>query len=281
MPLKTLAAALSPITLLNGLAAAAPVTTTPDIAYGRHERQQLDLYRPQRAGTYPVVVFIYGGGWEEGDRGMYRFVGAALAAAGIVTVIPDYRVFPEVRFPGFLEDAAGAVRWTREHAGRFDGDPDRMVLIGHSAGAHIAGMLAMDPQWLAAAGVDRRMLRGWVGLAGPYDFEPDTPNRRIIFGPDRQRTQPIGFARADVPPALLAAPRRDSVVDPANSTRLGQRITQAGGEATVRFYPRVGHASILGTFSPALRLLAPVFRDTRAFIESVTSVAKQREVQAA
>lgn len=280
MPLKTLAALLSPAALLNGLAAAAPVTATRDIAYGRHERHRLDVYRPQRTGTAPVAVFLYGGGWEEGDRGMYRFVGAALAAAGIVTVIPDYRVYPEVRFPGFLEDAAAAVLWTRGHASGLDADPGRLVLIGHSAGAHIAGMLAMDPQWLGAAGVDRTILRGWVGLAGPYDFEPDTPNRRIIFGPDRQRTQPIGFAHPDAPPAFLGAPQRDAVVDPGNSARLGRRIAEAGGEATVRFYARVDHASILGTFSPALRLLAPVFRDTCDFINSVTG-ARPREAQAA
>ena len=269
---------LSPVTLLNGLAAGAAVETA---RYGEHERQGLDVYRPRGRRPHPVVVFFYGGGWEEGDRGAYRFVGAALAAAGVLTVIPDYRVYPEVRFPGFLEDGAAAVRWALEHAARFGGDPDRLVLMGHSAGAHIAGMLAMDERWLAGAGVTRSVVRGWIGLAGPYDFEPDTPNRRIIFGTDRQRTQPIGFTRPDNPPALLGVSARDRVVDPGNSRRLARRITEAGGSAEVKVYPRTDHASILGALSPLLRFLGPVFRDSTTFIDTVTAKARRTESEAA
>lgn len=274
LPLDKIAQFFSPIAVINGFAAGAPVES---FAYGSHQRQQLDLYRPRQRGPRPVAVFFYGGAWEEGERQDYRFVGAALAAAGMLTVIPDYRIFPEVRFPGFLEDAAAAVRWTRDHAEGFGGDPERLVLIGHSAGAHIAGMLALDRRWLTGAGVGPQTVRGWVGLAGPYDFEPDTPNRRIIFGTDRQATQPIGFARSDAPPALLVAPRLDRVVDPGNATRLARRIAAAGGQATVKFYPRVDHASIIGSFSPLLRFLAPAFADTRDFVERVTAGAPARQ----
>lgn len=259
---------LSPVALLNGLAGAARVES---FRYGPLERHTLDVYRPQGAGPHPVAVFFYGGGWEEGERGPYRFVGAALAAAGILTVIPDYRLYPEVRFDGFLEDGAAAVRWAHDHAADFGGDPDRLVLIGHSAGGHIAGMMALDAKWLKQAGLDRNAIRGWVGLAGPYDFEPDTPNRLAILGPDRNRSQPIGFVRPDAPPAFLGAPRRDRVVDPSNATRLAKRIVAVGGKVQVQFYPRTDHASILGAFSPALRFLGPVFRDTCDFVEAVTA----------
>jgi len=271
---RALVEKLSPVAVLNGLAAA-PVETA---SYGRLARQQLDVYRPRGDGPHPVVVFFYGGGWEEGERGMYRFVGAALAAAGVLTVIPDYRLYPEVRFGGFLEDGAAAVRWARDNAARFGGDPHRLVLMGHSAGGHIAGMLALDAKWLAQAGLPRDAIRGWVGLAGPYDFRPDTPNRMAILGPDRQHSQPIGYARADAPPAFLGAPRRDDVVDPGNATRLEKRITEVGGKVQVTFYPRTDHASILGAFSPALRFLGPVFRDTTGFIDTVTAAGEVAKV---
>jgi acetyl esterase/lipase len=147
------------------------------------------------------------------------------------------------------------------------------VLIGHSAGAHIAAMLALDPQWLRARGLSTSALRGLVGLAGPYDFHPDTPTRRIIFGleRDRARTQPISFARADAPPVLLVSGRGDRVVDPGNATRLGRRLEEQGAAAEVRFYPYASHTSLIGAFSPALRFVAPVFRDTVDFITRVTT----------
>ncbi len=275
---KTLVDKLSPITLLNGFAGSAPVETAD---YGELNRQVLDVYRPRGAGPHPVVVFFYGGGWEEGDRGLYRFVGAALAAAGILTVIPDYRVYPEVRFEGFLEDGAAAVRWASDHAAQFGGDREQLVLMGHSAGAHIAGMLALDARWLTHAGLGRNAVRGWIGLAGPYDFNPDTPNRLAILGPDRQRSQPIGFARADAPPALLGTPRTDKVVDPGNATRLAKRIAEVGGLAQVKVYPRTDHASILGAVSPLLRFLGPVFSDATTFIDTVTAGMRRTESEAA
>lgn len=275
---KTLLDSLSPLTLLNGFAGSATVETA---RYGGLARHGLDLYRPRGPGPHPVMVFFYGGGWEEGDRPAYRFVGAALAEAGVLTVIPDYRVYPEVRFPGFMEDSAAAVRWTLDHAEELGGDPNRLVLMGHSAGAHIAGMLAMDNHWLGTAGVGPGTVRGWIGLAGPYDFEPDTPNRRIILGSDRQRTQPIGFVRPDNPPALLGVSRRDKVVDPGNTTRLAKRIIEAGGEAEIKVYPRTDHASILGALSPLLRFLGPVFRDSTAFVDRVTAKVRRTESEAA
>ena len=275
--IKTFLETLSPVTLLNGFAAGAVVETAP---YGEHDRHKLDIYRPRGAGPHPVLVFFYGGGWEEGDRAAYRFVGAAFAAAGVLTVIPDYRLYPEVRFPGFMKDGAKAVRWVRDNVAPFGGDPGRLVLMGHSAGAHIAGMLAMDARWLAEAAVPPGTVRGWIGLAGPYDFEPDTPNRRTIFGGDRQGTQPIGFTQPGNPPALLGVSEHDRVVDPGNSRRLAKRIVEAGGRAEVKVYPRTDHASILGAVSPLLRFLGPVFRDSRNFIDSVTAPARSSESEA-
>lgn len=276
--MKRLAEALSPVNLLNGLAATAHVGVETKLAYGGGPRNGIDAYRPRASGHRPTVVFFYGGGWEEGDRAMYRFVGSALASAGILTFIPDYRVYPEARFPAFVEDGARAVRWALDHAGELGGDPARLVVMGHSAGAHIAAMLALDPHWLKREGVRQDQIRGLVGLAGPYDFSPDNDTRRSIFGtaPRYDRTQPISFAGASAPPAFLATGRNDRIVDPGNSNRLAARLQAAGADARVELYPRPSHESLIGAFSPALRFIAPVFRDSVAFIREVTAGAGLR-----
>jgi acetyl esterase/lipase len=265
----------SPVDFLNGLAAFANNRAAIDVPYGPGPRNQLDIYRPRGgAERLPVAVMFYGGTWEEGDRATYRFVGAALAKRGIVTIIPDYRVYPEVRFPDFLRDAAESVRWTRDHVADYGGDPAKIVLIGHSAGAHIAAMLALDPQWLANVGLNsRRDIRGMVGLAGPYDFLPLTdPKLKDIFGPadQRARTQPINFVDGKAAPIFVAAGTDDTTVDPGNTTRLARKIESRGGQVAAVLYPGVDHRTLIGTFSPLLRSRAPALDDTVRFIQDVT-----------
>ena len=275
--MSTLASLLSPVAILNAFAERRGITETSGIAFGGHVRDRFDIYAPteRRSSGHPVVVFFYGGGWEDGDRGMYRFVGTALAARGMVVAIPDYRVFPEVCFPAFLEDGARAVRWVRDNIAGFGGDPERLVLIGHSAGGQIAAMLALDGKWLDAVGIEgKAAIRGWAGLAGPYDFLPlHSEVLKIIFGPepDRWKSQPINFVEADAPPALLIAGKCDNVVDPGNVARLAQRIRERGGHPEVRMYPLTGHATLVGAFARPLRILAPVLADTSAFVARVTS----------
>ena len=243
------------------------------VVFGPHERQRLDLYRPRGANAQerlPIIVFIYGGSWQSGVREGYGFAGRALAAAGFVVAIPDYRLVPEVRFPGFLEDNAAAVRWLRANAGSFGGDPDRIVLVGHSAGAYNAAMLALDPRWL---GEDRRAVRGLVGLAGPYDFLPlDGPITRAAFGQalDLPATQPIAFASTGDPPALFLHGADDTTVYPRNSHRLGEALRAAGVRAEVKLYPKVGHVGVLTALAKPLRGRAPVLEDITAFAREAT-----------
>lgn len=271
--------ALSPVRMLNAVAAFGSYRMTSDIAYAPGARRSLDVYRPSPGGeSAPVVVFFYGGNWQEGEKSTYRFLGAALASRGLVAVVPDYRVYPEVRFPGFVEDGARAVRWAYDHAAEFGGDPRRIVLMGHSAGAYIAAMLTYDRRWLAAVGLDRdRDVRGLVGLAGPYDFLPlKRPVFKTIFGPDDRlaATQPINFVEGGAPPAFLATGRDDDVVDPGNTARLGRRISEKNGAATVKIYDDIGHRLLIGAFAAPLRGLAPVLRDTVGFIDEVTGTAQ-------
>ena len=268
-------AALLPLggcSLTGVLAATTPARgrIVRDVPYGDGPRRKLDVYAPAPAGRAPVVVFLYGGSWNSGRRQGYAFAGRALAAQGLVVIVPDHRLVPEVRYPDFLGDCAAAVRWARREAGRYGGDGGRIVLVGHSAGAYNAAMLTLDRRWLAEAGLEpARDVRATVGLAGPYDFLPLKDDTLMtIFGPEdsRPRTQPIAYADGRAPPMLLAAGLRDTVVDPANATRLAERIRARGGEAEVTFYPKLDHRLTIGTFAGPLRFLAPTLKDTVGFL---------------
>lgn len=260
----------SPVDLLNAVAPDRLVAS--GIRYGTAERQRVDIYRPPGSGTFPVAMFVYGGDWSSGDRAMYRFVGAALASAGILTTVPDYRLYPGVRYPVFLEDCALALAWTEREAVRFGGNGAAPALIGHSAGAYNVAMLTLDPRWLAAVGLDRgRVIRRTVGLAGPYDFLPfDTPMLRDLFSPapDARDTQPIAHVDGRGPPLLLLAGDRDQTVDPANSRRLAARIRSAGGDVQAKIYHSVDHREIIAAFAGPLRFLAPSLVDSARFVRS-------------
>lgn len=270
-PLKTFNA-LVPKDLGAGLVA-------KDQAFAPGDRGRLDIYAPKRLpadGRLPVIIFFYGGSWSSGTKNGYGFVGRALAAQGFLVAIPDYRLVPEVRFPAFLEDGAAAVKWARANAARFGGDGNRIVLVGHSAGAYNAAMLSFDPQWLAG---DREAVKGFAGLAGPYDFLPlDGPITRAAFGqaPDLKATQPTSFASAGDPPALLLVAGKDRIVGPRNSMRLAAALSRAGVPVEIRTYPNVGHAGMVTAMSTLFRSKAPVVRDVGDFARRVTEVEAVR-----
>lgn len=263
--------ACSPVAVLNALAPKTGITETRDVRYAPGDRHDLDIYAPTGQRSAPVVVFIYGGGWKDGGKADYRFVAAALAARGFLTVVPDYRLFPEVRFPVFLQDNAAAVAWTKANIARYGGDPRRIFLMGHSAGAYNAAMLTLDKQWLAADGMDPdRDIAGMVGLAGPYDFLPlRDPELDDIFNPagDLRLSQPITFARGNAPPMFLAAGSADITVLPRNTEHLTAAVRRDGGVVEERIYPGVNHTKIIGALSGVMRWLAPSMADVMGFLE--------------
>jgi acetyl esterase/lipase len=244
------AAIIRPINLLDWLTPRWGYVRDADIAYGDLPRQKLDVYHPSapRRNPAPVIVFFYGGAWSNGDRADYRFVGQALARAGFRVVIPDYRVRPEVAFPAFLEDGAKALRWTQDHVAGEGG----FFLMGHSAGAYNAMMLALDRRYGAAAGVDAVRIRGVVGLAGPYDFKLKTPSLQWVFGgaPVFSETQPVNFAAAGAPPILLVTGDADETVNPENSRSLARHLAAAGSPVALREVPGLGHLNVLLHLSP-------------------------------
>jgi acetyl esterase/lipase len=268
--LAPLASACAPLALINGLTPTDTFRRETALAYGALERQKLDLYIPASGATpAPVVVFFFGGSWRSGSRGDYLFVGEALAARGFVAVVADYRLYPEVRYPDFVADSALAVRWVSENVARSGGDPERLFLMGHSAGAYNAAMLAFDEQYLGRAGVRPRAVRGFVGLAGPYDFLPLTSRLlQNVFGyPDTSpSTQPINAVRAGAPPVLLLTARNDVIVSPGNSARLAARLRSVGGRVREIGYDGLDHGTLLGALAVPLRDRAPVLDDLAGFV---------------
>lgn len=271
--LSLAATACSPLGILNGMAPKR--LSARNVPYGPGSRHSLDVYGPDRlSAPAPVVVFLYGGGWDSGTKEEYRFVGGALAARGFVTIIPDYRLYPDVRFPGFLDDCAAAFAWSTAHAGEYGGG-DHIFLMGHSAGAYNAAMLALDPHYLAKAGASRPVA-GTVGLAGPYDFLPvQTAELRAIFGqpPTPPDTQPINHVDGRNAPMLLLAGTADRTVLPRNTTRLADRIRAAGGPVQARLYPGIDHKEIIGALGVPFRFLAPTLRDSTDFFAATAASA--------
>ena len=271
--LGSLAAACSPLTSFDALVPKdrGGIRVAKDVAYGPDPRQRLDVYAPRAASQRPrpVVVFFYGGSWNSGTRAGYAFVGRALAAQGFVAIVPDYRLVPAVHYPAFVEDGAAAVRWTVTHAGDHGGDRGTVVLMGHSAGAYIAAMLAVDPRWL---GESRAAVKGLVGLAGPYDFAPfDVDASRAAFGrsPDPAETQPVTWAGVGDPPALLLYGNKDTLVRPRNSQALAARLRTGGVPVDLRAYAGLGHIGILLALARPFRGRAPVLEDVSTFVRRV------------
>ena len=218
-----------------------------------------------------MLIFWYGGGWVAGDRRAYAFAARAYARAGFVVVMPDYRKVPQIRFPAMLQDGAEAVKWTRDHIAEFGGDPERIGIAGHSAGAYTVAMLALDRRWLRAEGVDPHIIRAAVGLSGPYNFYPFTSKRAIDAmsnAADPLMTQPIRFARADAPPMLLVTSALDTEVKPHNAYDLAAKLKGLGAPVTLIDYPGLTHEHVAMALSKPFRGKAPVLGDSVAFLKA-------------
>lgn len=231
---------------------------------------KLDVWGPaKRDGRKPVLVFFYGGGWANGERDHYAFAARAYAAKGFVVVVPDYRKVPNVRFPAFNDDGAAAVRWVKDNVSRFGGDPSRMVFAGHSAGAYIAMMLTLDRHYLQDAGVDPALVRGTVGLSGPYDFYPFDSRRSIDAmnkWPWPMETQPINYIRKDAPPILVVTGTEDDTVKPRNAIILSRELNKLGAPVKFQAYEGLGHEDVVMALSLPFRNKAPVLRDSAEFL---------------
>jgi acetyl esterase/lipase len=259
--------------LLNATVSHRGYERTTDIAYGSGPRQKLDVYLPKKtASNAKVVVFFYGGSWRGGSKTDYRFVAQALTSRGFIVVLPDYRLYPQVIFPAFVEDGAAVVRWVRDNISTYGGDTNHLYLMGHSAGSHIAALLTLDAHYLKAVGLDRSVIRATATLSGPYDFTPN-PWDRPVFGMGTNETainpniEPITFVDGKEPPMLLVQGLRDEIVAPSNAVNLAARIRAAGGEVEYITYSKRGHAAVVVALVWPYQWLAPVLKDVTDFFD--------------
>jgi acetyl esterase/lipase len=171
-----------------------------------------------------------------------------------------------VTFPAFVKDAALAVRWVHDNIARFGGDPARVFLAGHSAGAHIVALLTLDKRYLQNVGLNREVIRATAGLSGPYDFVPSPPDRGVFSMGLNDTTppadiEPITFVDGTAPPMLLIQGLRDPTVNPRNASELAAKIKAAGGNVRCIVYPGVGHVGVVLSFAWPFRWIAPTLRD--------------------
>jgi acetyl esterase/lipase len=266
----------------NAPDAFAKVQRHRDIAYGSDARQHLDVYMPRAAAARPavgrpavgrpVVVFFYGGSWVTGSKAEYRFVGTALAEQGLVAVLPDYRLYPQVRFPSFDDDGAAAVAWVERHAREFGGDPGNIVLMGHSAGGEIAAMLALNHKVLRKSGADPACISGLVGLSGTYVLVPDTDELRATFAAPYTAAdwQPVRFVDPQAPPTLLLHGLADEEVFPREAEELRDALAREHVRVQLILYPRRGHGATVASFAPVAHWFTPsAMHDAMTFIESL------------
>ena len=278
LPILGLLGACSGLAIVDALTPRWSYNVERDIRYGQDPRQQLDLYLPDTARPgAPLIVFFYGGGWETGSKSLYRFVGQAFTSLGYLVAIPDYRLYPQVRYTGILDDGAAAVAALAQRLCHQDAGSARrpLFLIGHSAGAYIAAMLALDQRRLERAGAGQCRpiaVDAAVGLAGPYDFLPlESARLREIFGPGPAvpATQPIRHVDPSDPPMLLLTGTADRDVRPGNTLRLAAALREAGVRAETRLYDSVDHIRPVAALAAPLRLLAPVRADIDSFLRSI------------
>ena len=265
-------AACSGVDVLNATIPREGYTLTRDVAYGADPRQKMDIYTPTDARNAPVILFFYGGSWQTGSKDDYRFLGQALASKGYITAVADYRLYPQVYYPDFVEDGARALRFIHDHAAQYHGDPQKLFVAGHSAGAFIAMMLASDDQFHRVAGSQRRWIHGTIALSGPYNFLPFTdPKIKAVFShyPDQQ-TQPINHITGKMAPVFLATGDDDDTVDPRNSHRVKAKLEALHSPVEEHVYPGIGHIGIMLS-------LAAGFREKTSLLEDIATWEKRTE----
>ena len=269
--LAAVRSACSPLALLNLLVPRSAFVVHRGIAFGADPCQRLDVYVPRAlAGPTAVLLFFHGGGWQGGRRGDYLAFGQVFASAGIVTVVADYRLYPQVKYPAFVADAAAALAWLHAHAADYGGDPARLFVSGHSAGAYNAVMLASEPAFLEVQGGKLSWIRGVIGIAGPYDFLPMEQKEYvdIFHGRNNLDSMPVNHVTGARPPMLLVTGSRDRTVSPRNTKSMAARLRAFGSAVAEIHYAGIGHVGILLSLLPGFRRLTSLRQDMLDFIHS-------------
>jgi len=265
------------VSILNFTLSSGHYTLQKNIKYGKDKRHKLDIYHPNKSISTaqgqdkPVIVFVYGGAWKQGRKKDYKFIAHAFTKAGYRVVIADYRLFPQVKFPDFIDDVADAIAYIDQNAKDLLGDVSAgMVLMGHSAGAHTAATLATDSHYLQQRKV-RLKLRALVALSGPYDLQLDDPEVIPIFLPvsPEKITKPARLVHANMPPVLLLHGRKDTRVKPFHTEHFAAALQQAGIEHRVIWYQDIAHIKIVSSIAASLRFINPTYSDIIKFLDTL------------
>jgi acetyl esterase/lipase len=265
---------------LNALTPTRGYDLAANVPYDTSRNLRLDIYSPQGARNAPVVLFFFGGRWTEGRKDDYRFVGEALSSRGFIGVVADYRLYPQVRFPEFVDDGARAVAWLHANVGNYGGSPDKIFVMGHSSGAHIAAMLAIKEEYLSRAGGSRSWLRGMIGLSGPYDFMPITdPTLRDLFAPPEkfEQSQPVLYAEGDNPPMLLMHGEDDEIVFVKNTRSMAAAVKKSGGPIETVIYPKMSHRMMIASLSKPIRGQTDVLGHIAEFVTRWSNTSRAAE----
>ena len=269
--LAALLSACHPIGLVDLLVPRSGYDVHRGLAYGQDPRQKLDIYVPQGLkAPAPVLLFFYGGAWQAGNRGDYRGFGQAFASAGIVTVVADYRLYPAVKYPAFVADAAAALVWLHAHAAEYSGDSARIFVSGHSAGAYNAVMLASEPAFIQARGGRLDWIRGVIGIAGPYDFLPmeEAAYIDMFHGRDNPDSMPVNHVNGKRPPMLLVTGDDDGTVYPRNTASMAAKLRAFSSSVREVHYPGTGHVGVLLSLVPGFRGATNLRQDMLDFIRT-------------
>ena len=256
-------------------------TSHKNIDYGSEQEQALDLYIPSNAAEkpLPVLVFFYGGSWDTGNKEMYYFIADAFTKRGYIVVIPDYVKYPDGLFPKFIEDGAAAIAWTQSNIAQYGGDPENIFMAGHSAGAHLGGMLATDGRYMAKHGLTPRSIKAFSGLAGPYNFTPDSPTLIKVFGPEENfpNMQTMNFVDGDEPPMLLLHGAEDDTVGVLNQEVLIEKLNALGNRSSGILYPKLTHIGILMSLTPLLKRDSTTIDDMDQYFKSFLEADQKHE----
>lgn len=271
VPLTLLMISCQSTMVINALTPRDDFQLQKNIPYGSDARQKLDIYTPtQKNIKSAIVVFVHGGSWANGDKKEYLFVGQAFAEMGYVTVIPNYRLYPQAKFPDFIDDVAQAIATLKDLLpSEVCADPQKIILVGHSAGAHSVAMLATAPKYLARNHADIT-LSTWIGLAGPYDLPLDNPLviEKFTTVTNNIDANPLHLANSKTPSALLIHGDKDTTVYPHHTRNLTKRLKELDVPVVTHIYPETNHTQLVGGLAKNLRFLNPVYQDIAAYLHS-------------
>ncbi|MEH6457499.1 MAG: alpha/beta hydrolase [Cocleimonas sp.] len=240
------------------------------LSYGNLPRQSLDLYTPKSKQSKKPILFVYGGAWRDGDKQDFEFVAHALTGLGHTVIIPEYRRYPEVQFPLFVNDIADSIRYMEHQALTVLGEPlDEVILMGHSAGAHTVALLTTDESYLKSRGIKTK-ISGLIAMSGPYDLDLKDPEVEPVFkNTTAKKTNPILNIRSDMSPVLLLHGAADKRVGPFNTERFASALSKSGVSVTTHIYPDVDHTKIIGSLAAPLRFLSDSYSDIKDFLVQI------------